>query len=236
MANFNTHILSAAACGSLASTVCMKLIGLSSADALILTLATMAGGILPDIDLKYSTPGKALFTALGALLALAWLFANIHDYAAIELWTFATIGFLCVRYPAWWLFHQFTVHRGALHSVAAGLMFSFAASAGSFHILGLDPLTSWLIGSFLGTGVLVHLLLDELFAVDILGARVNHHFGSALKIIDTGRLFASCLVLFATLLLWFWTPSMQPLISAWQSIGTQSTTPWADAVLPAWMD
>lgn len=234
MADFNTHILTAAAAGSFASTLGMKLLGLSSPDALLLTLATMAGGILPDVDLKYSTPGKALFTGLGALLALVWLFTSIHQFAALELWAVAVAGFLLVRYPVWWLFHQFTVHRGALHSLAAGLMFSFAASAGSFHLLGLGPLMSWLTGSFLGAGFLIHLLLDELFAVDFLGARIGRRFGSALKLIDTARLVPSCLLLFATLLLWFWTPTLEPLQLAWQSIGARSASPWRDALLPAW--
>ncbi len=236
MANFNTHILSAAACGSLAATVCMKLVGLAPADALVLTLAAIAGGVLPDIDLKHSTPGKALFTGLGTLLALSWLFASIHEFAAIELWVVAGAIFLCVRYLAWRLFDQFTVHRGALHSLAAGLMFSFAASAGSFHFLGLDPLMSWLVAGFLGAGFFIHLALDELFAVDIMGARVNNRFGSALKIIDTKRLFPSCLVLFAALLTWFWTPTLHPLTNAWETISANSATPWADALLPAWLN
>ncbi|MFT6641884.1 MAG: hypothetical protein ACJAUZ_002888, partial [Flavobacteriaceae bacterium] len=65
MADFNTHILGATVVVSLGATCCTKLLGLSMTDGLMLTVAGLVGGILPDIDLKQSQPSRLLFSLLG---------------------------------------------------------------------------------------------------------------------------------------------------------------------------
>lgn len=214
MADFNTHVLGATGVGSLVATVGHKVELLSIEQALMVTLATVLGGVLPDVDLKSSTPGKALFTIIGVALAAAWLFARLPDMTVVEAWAGAIAIYLALRYPAWWLFHQFTVHRGSLHSLAAVLMSGFGAAAVSHRMLDLDPVSSWANGLALALGYLVHLVLDELYSVDFLGARIHRSFGSALKPVDTERLFGSAMVLLTALLLWFLTPEGGPFVDA----------------------
>lgn len=212
MANFNTHIFAAAGLASVAATVTAKLLNMPPETAVLFTLCGTIGGIAPDIDLKYSLPSKLLFSVLAGMLALTLAFAHMDSYTVTELVLGAVGIFLLVRYPVWGLFHQLTVHRGALHSVAAAMMFSFATAAAGEKLFGLAAIDSWLSACFMFGGCMVHLVLDEIYSVDFMGARIKRSFGSALKIVDAQRVLASCAVLFVSLVLWIWTPPIGPLV------------------------
>jgi len=231
MADFNTHVFTATVASSLGATVCAKLVSLPVSTALLLVVAGSIGGVLPDIDLKYSLPSKILFSVWGVIAALAWLFAHIGDYSAIELWLIALIIFLSVRFPVRALFHQFTVHRGALHSVAAAAMFSVLGAVVGHRVLNLSSTTSWLLAGFICVGVLIHLVLDEIYSVDFMGARIKRSFGSALKLLDTERLAASCMILFVTLVAWIFTPDTGELVQQWN----QLSVGWKEMLLPEYL-
>ena len=232
MADFSTHVFGAAAVCSFGATFCTKLLALPMAEGLTLAVAGTVGGILPDIDLKVSWPSRLLFTLLGGIAALAWLFANIERLTALELW-FAAVGvFLVVRYPVHWLFHSLTVHRGALHSLAAAVMAGLAMAAGGTHLLGADPAFSWLLALFLAAGYVLHLVLDELYSVDFTGMTVKRSFGTALKPIDTDRLSESCVVLFVAIVAWTFSPDIAPFIDAWSDIDER----WRVALVPDWLE
>lgn len=231
MADFSTHVFSAAALGSFAATLCTKLLDLPMADGVTLTLAATVGGILPDIDLKVSWPSRLLFTLLGGVAALSWLFSNITQLTAFELW-FAAIGlFLIVRYPLHWLFHSVTVHRGALHSIAATVTASLLMAAAAERLLGVSPLMSWMLAIFLGAGYLLHLGLDELFSVDFTGMSTKRSFGSALKLIDTDRKIGSAAVLATGGVALLLAPEMGSFVDAWSNMGES----WRGTIVPAWL-
>ena len=231
MADFNTHVFAAAAVASLGATVCTKLLNLPVSTALLLTAGGTIGGVLPDIDLKYSVPSKILFSVFGVIAGIAWMFARLSDFSVSELWIFAIGIFLLIRFPLWALFHQFTVHRGSLHSIIAAIMFSLLSAVVGEHVLHVASETSWLLAGFVFTGVIIHLLLDEIYSVDFMGARIKRSFGSALKLLDTERLAASCLILFICLVSWFWTPSTNNIIELWKN----NHTPWPELLLPDYL-
>jgi len=231
MADFNTHVFAAAAVASFGATVCTKLLNLPVSAALLLSVGGTIGGVLPDIDLKYSVPSKILFSVFGTIAAIAWMFARLGDFAVLELWVFAIAIFLLVRFPLWGLFHQFTVHRGSLHSIAAAMMFGILTAVVGEHILHLPPDTTWLLSGFVVVGVLIHLLLDEIYSVDFMGARIKRSFGSAFKLLDTQRITASCLILFVSLVAWFWTPPTDDLLQRW----AQVETTWTDLLMPEYL-
>ncbi len=228
MADFNTHVFTAAAAASFGATVCTKLLGLPVSTALLLTVGGTIGGVLPDIDLKHSVPSKILFAVFGAIAAIAWMFARLDDFSVLELWLFAIAIFLLIRYPLWGVFHQFTVHRGALHSLIAAMMFGVLTAVTGEHVLQLASAVSWLLAGFVVMGVIIHLALDEIFSVDFIGARIKRSFGSALKLLDTQRIAASCLILFITLVAWFWTPPITELVLLWKN----NQTLWSELLLP----
>ncbi len=231
MADFNTHVFTAAAVASFGATICTKLLNLPVSTALLLSVGGAIGGVLPDIDLKYSVPSKILFSVFGAIAAVAWMFARLEDFTVLELWVLAIAIFLLVRYPIWALFHQFTVHRGSLHSIAATFMFAILTAVVGEHVLHLQSETSWLLSGFVFVGVLIHLLLDEIYSVDFVGARIKRSFGSALKLLDMQRVAASSLILFISMVAWFWTPSTTELIALW----SQNKPDWLQLLLPNYL-
>jgi hypothetical protein len=73
----------------------------------------------------------------------------------------------------------------------------------------------WLSGFFIGFGFLVHLLLDELYSVDLTNRRMKKSFGTALKLYSYRNKTSSILMLICTLALAWITPQPQPLLKAW---------------------
>lgn len=231
MADFTTHIFSAAAVGSLGATLCSKLLALPPQDSVALTLAAVAGGILPDIDLKVSVPSRLLFALLGGIVALVWLFAYLDALTVLELWLAAVGLFLLVRYPIRWLFNSTTVHRGSLHSIAAAVMATLVTATGASSALGQDAAMSWLLATFVATGYVLHLALDELYSVDISGMSVKRSFGSALKLVDRRRRAGSFVVIAVALAAGYLAPDVAPFIEAWRTVDAR----WEDKILPAWL-
>ncbi|MBX2838437.1 MAG: metal-dependent hydrolase [Gammaproteobacteria bacterium] len=231
MANFNTHLFWAGSFSSLAAVATTKLIDLPANETLLLTALGTIGGILPDIDLRHSTPSQMLFTMFGAIASLCWLFANVLDYSALSLWGFSALVFLIIRYPVWWAFHQFTVHRGALHSLAAALMFALITAALTFHIFDRSSTVSWICSTFVFCGYVVHLVLDEIYSVDFMGIRIKRTFGSALKLIDMERWMASVTILVVCMATWFVTPDPIDAINTWKTADEE----WRTLLLPEWL-
>jgi len=173
MADFNTHIFVATAVGAVYATVATKGLQLETGPSLLLAAMTAIGGVLPDIDLKKSTPSKTLFLVLGALFALLGMVNYAASFSVLELLIIGTVIFVSVRYMLWGLFHQFTVHRGSLHSIAACAMFGTGAVALCYRVWVMDANTSWLAGVGVCIGCIAHLTLDEIYSVDFTGARMK---------------------------------------------------------------
>lgn len=230
MADFNTHVFGAAVVVSFGATCAIKLLSLPMSEGLMLMIVGMVGGILPDVDLKRSQPSRALFSALGIFMALAWLFANLKNFTALELWFGAVFVYLIVRFPLWRFFDTMTTHRGVLHSLTAALTAGLLMCATAWQQMNADELLSWMLAAFMTGGYLIHLLLDEIYSVDFTGVRISKSFGSAIKPLDMQRLPASCLVIFVALVSWFWTA---PTDTAWQQLQA-SYTDWRTALLPDW--
>ncbi len=212
MANFNTHLGVAAVGSGMLATLCLQVGFVDSKDALLLATAGVVGGILPDIDLHYSYPSRILFSLLGILFSFLWIFAVENQLTILQLWGAGLGIYLFVRYPIWALFHRFTDHRGAIHSLGAALFFGLAASALSFQLFHKPPFTAWLIALFIVAGFILHLVLDEIYSVDFMGHRLKRSFGTALKLIDTKNHLSTVILLFAALIAWYFTPGAKPFI------------------------
>ncbi len=231
MADFNTHILGAAAVVSLGATCATKLLSLSMPEGLMLMVVGVIGGVLPDLDLRSSQPSKALFAVLGVFAALAWLFASMSYFTGIELWLGTLVVFMLVRYPLAYGFHRMTTHRGVFHSLIAALMAGVVTSALAWQHMGTSALQSWLLGLSLMGGYLVHLALDEIYSVDFTGARFKRSFGTALKPLAMQQLPASLLVIFITIVAFFWSPPYQQAITQL----LDRYTDWQSALIPTWL-
>lgn len=184
MANFATHIgVGTVVAGGLATLTVAS--GLVTPDHLVpVTLAAVFGSVLPDIDLKDSRPSRALFSGLAIFLSLAVLFTFAAHYSIVEMLLVWIGTLVAVRFGLHKIFHKYAVHRGIWHSLLAAVFSALVTAIVFVHILGRPEGIAWLAASFMFLGFLTHLVLDEIYSVDVMDTRIKASFGTALKVID----------------------------------------------------
>lgn len=211
MANFNTHL-----------TVATSISGMVAFGLLFTELATpkavffywllgTLGGILPDIDAPGSIPARWLFGVSGILFASLLVASQLNQLAWIELIFLWITSFMGFRYGLLKLFARLTNHRGNLHSIFAALLFGLSITVVAYQGLAVSASVAWLAGGFVSGGYLVHLLLDELYSVDMTKQRLKKSFGSALKLANTRHKFSTLLLILANIMLLLWTPSLDKI-------------------------
>lgn len=184
MANFATHIgFGTVAAGTLATATIAT--GLVQPDDLIaVTLAGVLGSILPDIDLDESRPSRMVFSGLAVFFSFAALFTFAAQFSVIEMLIVWLGTLVLVRYGLYELFNRFSVHRGIWHSLLAAAFCSAATAVVFARILGRPEGIAWLAGAFMFVGYLTHLVLDEVYSVDVMDRHLKASFGTALKLAD----------------------------------------------------
>lgn len=198
MANFKTHLFVASGVSGVAAIACMKAGIVPAAETPMLLAWGALGGLLPDIDSDHSVPIKISFNLLAFALAFVVMFLFVGQYTVLELAAVWAGVFLGVRYVVLECFINFTTHRGAFHSVLAGMFFALGTVSLSLHLFEKPGPIAWIYGAFVGVGFLVHLLLDELFSVDLLNRRIKRSFGTALKLVSLKYWRASLVLGLAT--------------------------------------
>jgi hypothetical protein len=204
MADFATHLGWGAVGAGLAASATYAADIVPAGDLLTLTMAGVIGSVLPDIDLEKAVPSRLLFTGLGLLLAFVVLFTLKVSYSITELWLIWLAVFAAIRFGAYHMFHRNAVHRGIFHSLLAALFFMVMTAVIVAYALGREPVVAWMAGLFVFLGCLIHLALDEIFAVDFTGARLKRSFGTALKLFERRSPSSSLLMagaLIATLMI-----------------------------------
>ncbi len=226
MANFNTHLFIASAAGMGAALVAVNVHLIAKADMPWLIFLGTLGGLLPDIDASNSRPVKLLFAVLALMGVAAALHAFKDRYQPYPLLAILAGTYLLIRYGVFALFNALTIHRGVFHSVLAALFFALLMTCISYHFLHRDALHAWLNGFFIALGFIVHLLLDELYSVDLSNARMKSSFGTAFKLFSYNNLTASALMTLCTMTLYWIAPSPIPLVKVWKS------AQWNDYLTP----
>jgi membrane-bound metal-dependent hydrolase YbcI (DUF457 family) len=218
MANFKAHVAIATGISSGAAAMAASIGLIDAVDAPWLAFLGVIGGMLPDIDADNSSPVRLLFNGLAWMAVSGVLFVVKDKYVSYQLGLIATAIFLLVRYGMLALFNQFTSHRGVFHSLLAAVFFAFLMTCISFYFLEQDVLHAWLNGVFLAIGFIVHLLLDEIYSVDLSNARMKKSFGTALKLFSYNNIPASILLVLCTLALYWLAPSPMPLVTALNNV------------------
>ncbi|TAN64986.1 MAG: metal-dependent hydrolase [Methylobacter sp.] len=226
MANFNTHLFIASAAGMGAALVAVNVHLIAKADMPWLIFLGSLGGLLPDIDASNSRPVKLLFTVLALMGVAAALHAFKDRYQPYPLLAILAGAYLFIRYGIFALFNVLTIHRGVFHSVLAAVFFALLMTCISYRFLHRDALHAWLNGFFIALGFIVHLLLDELYSVDLSNARMKSSFGTAFKLFSYNNMTASALMTLCTMTLYWMAPSPMPLVKVWKS------AQWNDYLTP----
>lgn len=182
MADFKTHMMGAALVSGVVATG-MAMVSHNGVQAVMGYFALgVTGGILPDIDSDSSIPIRVAFNVLSVVAAFLLVF---HLSAGLSLLELVLIGlgtFLLVRYGLFSVFTRFTMHRGLYHSLPAAIFSGLATVLLAHEVFEPGAVAAWTTGSFVTLGFLVHLILDELYSVDLMGMQVKRSFGTAFNL------------------------------------------------------
>ncbi len=172
----------------------------------------MLGSVLPDIDLKESRPARAMFSGLAIFFSFAVLFGLERKYSIAEMLVLWLGTLLFVQFVAKEVFFRFSYHRGIWHSVLALVFCSFVTAVIFSNLLGRDQGVAWLAAGFMGIGFLTHLILDEIYSVDVMDTRLKASFGTALKLFDYKHLGHSSAMAAATVAVFLVTPPTRTFV------------------------
>jgi membrane-bound metal-dependent hydrolase YbcI (DUF457 family) len=181
MAGFHTHITVSTLVG-----VGYAFAGASVLELPLSTCAIAGGlcaicGIMPDLDSDHAVPARETLSFLAAVVPML-LFYRFHfeGLATEHILLFGAPFYLLIRFGFGELLKA-SVHRGMFHSIPAAVI------AGLIAYVICD--TGMSMGrSFKGVaasiGYLTHLVLDEIWAVEVRGGRfrLKKSFGTALKL------------------------------------------------------
>ncbi|WP_457560118.1 metal-dependent hydrolase [Caminibacter sp.] len=199
MANFATH-LNVSAFVSGIGAVSISYAFNDTKSAVFYFFAGIVGGVLPDIDHDKSTPLRILqffFSNLISFLVSFKFIGKIPIGNVLLIWfsSYLFISFL------FFLLKKITKHRGMIHSIPSGFIFWFLTSLSAYKFFDFSIQKSYLLGFFLFLGYITHLILDEIYSVDITGRKIKRSFGSAFKVCSKDK--ALNLLIYTTLILIF---------------------------------
>ena len=140
--------------------------------------------------------------------SFALLFHFAPHLSIVEMWTLWLGTLLFVRYGLHTMFHRLATYRGVWHSWIAGIACAFATVLIFYYVFNRPDGVAWLAGGFLLIGFLTHLILDEMYSVDVLGNHIKKSFGTAFKPIDMRNPVGSAAMAVAAVALLLLTPSI----------------------------
>jgi len=190
MANFNTHLLGGTvASGMLTSSILLT--GLfNPGQGMAFWVAGIIASLAPDLDADTTAILRGLFNALGMMASFFILF-TFPELPLLFMWGAMLAAFLCVRFGLLKVFASLTEHRGSFHSLLAAVSFGLLAVFLSWRFTrqGID--FAWALGLMVFAGYLVHLILDECYAVNLSDMELKRSFGTALKPVSIQNWWAS---------------------------------------------
>jgi len=206
MADFKTHVCGAALVSGCAAAAFDMATSTSDVTVLSLFGLGVVGGMLPDLDSDNSVPVRIAFNLLSIVSGFLPVFRFADSLSLLELLVIGLSSFACVRYVVFAAFTRFTVHRGLMHSLPCALVAGQLAALLADRCLGLPSVLAWASAAFVSGGFVVHLVLDELCSVDLMGRRIKRSFGTALSLGKRGNGLGTFTLYAAVAMLSRWTP------------------------------
>ncbi|MCA9179226.1 MAG: metal-dependent hydrolase [Planctomycetales bacterium] len=178
MANFRTHITTSTVVG-----LGYGAYGFTLADMPPTSCAVAAGlcsiaGMLPDLDSDNGIPVRETFCFGSAVIPVLMLDRFMMMGFTHEDMVLASGAiYIFVRFFVSWIFKRYTVHRGMWHSLPA------CATCGllAYMICTCEHDVRMYKAVAVVLGFLSHLILDEIYSVDLRNRRIKKSFGTALK-------------------------------------------------------
>ncbi|SQD77627.1 metal-dependent hydrolase [Moritella yayanosii] len=217
MANFNTHLNVAALLTGLSSASLVAAGHIELNTAIWLWFLGTMGGLLPDIDSDNSTSLDTIFNLFAfaiILIVMRYIIdEDMVDLSFLKVIAIPVVTYGVMKYGLRTIFERLTVHRGSCHSL---LFLALCGLLTTQIIANVDGINSnkadslaWLSGGFVFLGGLIHLLLDEIYSVDLRNIRIKRSFGTALKLVDLDNKLLLLAMLIAVGVLWTTTPEIE---------------------------
>lgn len=223
MANFNTHLIVAAAGTGLVATGCLGAEIASPREVVLYFSLGTAGGLLPDVDSDSSIISRIMFNCIAVYASFLLMFTQASRFAVIELIMVWLLAFFLINSVLVSLFENFTVHRGMFHSIPAAFAIWFATNTMAFWLGKATDLQAWFCGLFVFLGYIIHLCLDEIFSVDLMNRRIKRSFGSALKAHNPKDVPSTVITFALMTFLFFMNPAPWDFIETLTSGNTYAT-------------
>jgi hypothetical protein len=153
-----------------------------------------------------------MFAGLAVFFSFAVLFSLERKYSIAEMLVLWLGTLVFVRYVGKEVFFHFSYHRGIWHSLLAMVFCALVTCWIYSTLLQRDAGVAWLAAGFMSIGFLTHLILDEIYSVDVMDTRIKASFGTALKLVDSKHWGHSTAMAVATLLVFFVTPSTKVFV------------------------
>ena len=181
MADFKVHLTVASIGSSIAATMLFAANVASPQEVLLYFTLGVVGGLLPDIDSDSSLTVRLLFTFIATLISFLVMFKQRADNTVMELFIIWAASFIFIKIFIFSLFTKLTVHRGIIHSIPAAVAFGCMAAIGLNRVFHFNDVVSWMAGGFVFGGSILHLILDELYGLNLLSLKIKKSSGTAFK-------------------------------------------------------
>lgn len=184
MAAFREHVIFSSLLGACYGTAASLGFGFTPVQGSLAACMTAVAGMLPDLDLDHGRPAQELFGLLAAvapLLMVGRVLAFLHLPSDREMVMLGIVVlYLTIRYAVAWIVSRCSVHRGMFHSIPAMLI---AAELAYLSYPSDAKRVKFLVGAGVALGFFSHLLLDEIYSVEINGIKVGlkKSSGTAIK-------------------------------------------------------
>lgn len=154
---------------------------LSPNEAVIAFALGTFGSLMPDIDADNSKAIGIGFTVISLLITTLAVFVKSSTYSLVEMLVMAGAVFYVLRFGLIDSFRKVSKHRGMFHSIPVALMWGVVTTIMMHWLFDLNSLLAWSYGLVVTWGYLVHLILDEIYSVDLGNRRMKKSAGTALK-------------------------------------------------------
>ena len=179
MANFHTHIGASTLLGVAYGTVAYTQFGIAPGHCVVAAGLCSVAGMLPDLDHKLGIPLREMLSFVSVMVPMLMLQRFEEIGLTREQIVFVTgVMYVLIRFVGGELFKRFTVHRGMWHSIPAAVLAGMLTYLICHsHDNDIRLFKSWAVV----LGFMLHLLLDEIYSVDLIGRRIKKSSGTAMK-------------------------------------------------------
>ncbi|HIC10891.1 MAG TPA: hypothetical protein EYO61_06010 [Campylobacterales bacterium] len=200
MANFKTHIVVGSVSSGVFADMLLSTHNISSNEAMGLFILGSLGSLMPDIDHPTSIPYKTTISILSILFPFGVIFSR-PEYSISEKAILWVVAFFAIRFLFEQIFSKWSSHRGIFHSIPMGILLGMVGVLILKSIFWIDSYLAIWGGFFISFGFFIHLILDEVYSVDLANRRIKKSFGTALSLYKRENLLGTFAVYGAILIL-----------------------------------